>query len=70
LADLTKKIFSDDRITLEDILAKNGETLKKSKVALAAGGEDLEFWDEGDVSEMQRTLRETPKDETTPSQNV
>lgn len=42
------KIFSDDNITLEDILAKKGERLKKQRVTVTGGGDGLEFWDEDD----------------------
>ncbi|KAJ9621519.1 hypothetical protein H2203_007006 [Taxawa tesnikishii (nom. ined.)] len=47
------KIFSDTRVTLEDILREKGQLLKKGQL----GGEgDVEFWDDG--TQTQRTLPE------------
>jgi hypothetical protein len=61
-----KQIFSDDRITVEDILAKKGEMLKKKKVTVTGGGDDLEFWDDDDLGEMQRALGKPRRHEPTP----
>lgn len=40
------KIFSDKRITIEDILKEKGELLRKGKLGVGADG-DMEFWDDG-----------------------
>lgn len=42
------KIFSDKRVTLEDILKDKGELLKKGRLGAGAGADgDMEFWDDG-----------------------
>jgi protein import protein ZIM17 len=40
---LMVKIFSDERVTVEDILAQKGDLLKKAIVNETG---DVEFWDE------------------------
>lgn len=40
------KIFSDKRVTIEDILKDKGELLKKGRLGAGADG-DMEFWDDG-----------------------
>ncbi|KAI4826371.1 zf-DNL-domain-containing protein [Aureobasidium sp. EXF-8845] len=42
------KIFSDKRITLEDILAEKGQLLKKGALDSES---DMEFWDDGTQNE-------------------
>lgn len=49
------KIFSDQSLTLEDILREKGQLLKKG--TLGADG-DVEFWDDGST-----TAREDKKDQ-------
>ncbi|KAH0289760.1 zf-DNL-domain-containing protein [Aureobasidium namibiae CBS 147.97] len=46
------KIFSDKRITLEDILAEKGQLLKKGALDSES---DMEFWDDG--SQTERTKK-------------
>ncbi|MCJ1249263.1 hypothetical protein MMC30_006486 [Trapelia coarctata] len=50
------KIFSDKRITIEDILKDRGELLKKGRLGVGADG-DMEFWDDG-----TETRRVEPKE--------
>jgi protein import protein ZIM17 len=50
------KIFSDKRVTLEDILKDKGELLKKGRLDAGADG-DMEFWDDG-----TETRRVEPKE--------
>jgi hypothetical protein len=53
-ADGCGKIFSDTRVTLEDILAKKGHELKK--LAISEDG-DLEFWEKPVAAgEVQKSL--------------
>ncbi|KAF2402386.1 zf-DNL-domain-containing protein, partial [Trichodelitschia bisporula] len=44
------KIFSDERVTLEDILKNKGQLVKRG--SLSAEG-DLEFWDDGSQTPRQ-----------------
>jgi hypothetical protein len=51
------KIFSDTRVTLEDILAEKGHHLKR--LAINENG-DLEFWEKPEAaSEVQKSLPES-----------
>ncbi|KAG9996437.1 zf-DNL-domain-containing protein, partial [Aureobasidium melanogenum] len=45
------KIFSDKRITLEDILAQKGQLLKKGALDSES---DMEFWDDGTQTERTK----------------
>jgi len=40
------RIFSDRRVTIEDLLEEKGELLKKGKLGAGPDG-DMEFWDDG-----------------------
>jgi protein import protein ZIM17 len=60
------KIFSDTRVTIEDILRNKGEIIRKGALTGGSNGEALEFWDEDAKASLESGVQGVQEKETAP----